>query len=101
MKAHHYTVSVQPAQASDTPSPTLQFGVANHDDMLAIAESVRDSGLFPPDDAIALAVGLKLFTGVMLKHRQDALFADMQPAVRTFVGNLKARVEAARATRDR
>jgi hypothetical protein len=72
--------------------------VTNHDDLLAIVERVSAATAFARDDATALAIGLKLFTGVMLQHRQDPLFADVQPAMRSFISNLKARVAATTAT---
>ncbi|WAC62194.1 DUF3861 family protein [Pseudoxanthomonas sp. SL93] len=88
MKAHCYRITVQ-SLAQDAG---LSFDVEQHDDLLRIVERVRSSGAFDAD-AAALAVGAKLLTGVMLRHRRDPLFAGLQPAMRTFIGNLKARVD--------
>ncbi len=70
----------------------LSFEARSHDDILAIVERVRAGTAFTSDDEIALALGIKLFTSVMLIHRKDPLFADIQPAMRAFIGNLKSRV---------
>jgi hypothetical protein len=78
----------------DETSTPLTFDVSHHDDIFAIAERVRKGTAFAESDALALAVGLKLFTGVMLTRRHDPLFADIQPAMRTFIGNLKSRIAA-------
>ena len=70
------------------------FEVDHHDDLLEIIERVRAGGAFAPADASALALGVKLFGGVMLAHRADPMFEAVQPAMRAFVGNLKSRVAA-------
>lgn len=97
MKQHHYRVTVQalPTRAGISPSSVLAFEVAHHDELFGVAERVRRSAILAPEASAALAVGLKLFTGVMLQYRKDSLFADLEPAMRTFIGNLKARTDAA------
>lgn len=70
------------------------FELDHHDDLLGIIERVRAGGVFAPADASALALGVKLFGGVMLAHRDDPMFEALQPAMRAFVGNLKSRVAA-------
>lgn len=100
MKPHRYRIRIEevPPSGSEesagsvSPSDTLSFEVNQHDDLLGIVARVRTAAAFPDADAAALAVGLKLFTGVMLLHRKDPLFADVQPVLRAFIGNLKARV---------
>lgn len=95
MKTHRYRIRVEPLAQPDGVAivqGALSFEVANHDDLLAIVDRVNAATAFDRNDATALAVGLKLFTGVMLQHRHDPLFADVQPAMRAFIGNLKARV---------
>ena len=81
----------------ETPGPAdrserLSFEVCQHDDSLAIVRRVRAGTAFSPEDASALALGVKLFSGVMLAHRDDPLFAAVLPAMRAFTGNLKSRV---------
>ncbi|GGA44514.1 DUF3861 domain-containing protein [Dyella nitratireducens] len=85
---------IQVERMDDAASAPLVFEVQNHDDIFAIVERVRAGTAFAENDAMALAVGLKLFTGVMLNHRHDPLFADVQSAMRMFIGNLKSRIAA-------
>lgn len=94
---HHYRVTIESlgeTQDAGSPAPALAFDVRHHDDVLEIAERVRSGTAFSVNDANSLAIGLKLFTGVMLAHRQDPLFSGIQPAMRAFIGNLKSRVSA-------
>lgn len=90
-RSQRYRVQVE---ALDRTASAVSFEIENHDDILAIVERVRGATAFSPDDAGALAIGLKLFSGVVLAHRRDPLFADIQPALRVFIGNLKSRVAA-------
>jgi hypothetical protein len=101
MKGHRYRFRVESLAQSnriDRVEAALSFEVANHDDILAIVDRVNAATAFNRNDATALAIGLKLFTGVMLQHRHDPLFADVQPAMRAFIGNLKARVASTTAS---
>ncbi|MBE1161732.1 DUF3861 domain-containing protein [Dyella acidiphila] len=93
--AHRYRIQVECIDGASTAP--LSFEVQQHDDLLAIVERVRHGTAFAADDALALAVGLKLFTGVMLGARHDPLFAEIQPAMRRFIGNLKSRIAASTA----
>ena len=101
MRAHHYRIRVESLAQSDGIDgdlAALSFEVANHDNLFAIVNRINAAKAFDHDDATALAIGLKLFTGVMLQHRHDPLFADVQPAMRAFIGNLKSRVASTTAT---
>ena len=68
---------------------TLTFEAVNHDDILAIVERMRGRLPFDGVTVASLGVGLKLFSEVVLAHRNDPLFAKIQPALREFVGELK------------
>ena len=93
MKSHRYRVTVQ-ALNSSADRASVNFEVDHHDELFAIVDKVRRGGGYADDEAAALAVGLKLLSGVMLEHRNDPLFADVQPVLRAFIGNLKARTAA-------
>lgn len=73
---------------------SLTFDASSHDDILMIAERVRGGTRLSEADANALAIGLKLFSGVMLKHRSDPAFKAVEPAMRDFIKSLKAQVSA-------
>ncbi len=70
--------------------PPLSFEASNHDDLFPIIERSRAKAVFDPDTAAALALGMKLFSEVMLKHRHHPLFADLRGPMRAFIGQYKA-----------
>lgn len=72
------------------PAERLEFTAENHDDLFNIVRRQRAKGIWDEDTAAQLAVGLKLFTEVSLHHRNDPLFAPLMPAMREFIGRLKA-----------
>ncbi len=92
MKQHRYRVTVEHLQdpgGNPVTRDPLSFEVGNHDDIFAIVERMRGRGDFGPETATAFAVGLKLFSEVMLEHRDHPLFAGFQPHFRQFMKELK------------
>lgn len=93
MKQHRYRVTVEHLALPDgTPPPhaqPLSFETGNHDDILAIVDRMRQRADLPAGDATAFAVGLKLFSEVMLQHRSMPLFADFAPHFKAFIQRLK------------
>ena len=47
-----------------------------------------------PDEAAAMAVGLKLLSEVALTHRKEDLFAELSGALGAFIGKLKSQRQA-------
>lgn len=94
MAGYRFEVKVSAlSDRSGTPveAQPLQFETENHDNILAIVERLQqrtDLG-FGPDETAAFAVGLKLFSEVMLKHRQHPLFEPLREAFPAFMQNLK------------
>jgi hypothetical protein len=96
-RQHRFRITVEHIAApreGEPLQPPLTFEAGNHDDILRIAGRMRARSGFPPDDAAALAIGMKLFSEVMLMNRDDPLFAELRPHMRQFVGALKARNRA-------
>lgn len=95
MSAHNYRVTLEylggKHAQSDLHTP-VQFEVGNHDDLFQIIQRVQSAQLTDADTAAALALGMKLFGEVMLKHRKDPLFEKLQPAYREFIGAFKERI---------
>jgi hypothetical protein len=89
---HHFRIHVE--RMDNATVSSLIFEIRNNDDIFAFVERVREGTAFSSNNAAALAIGLKLLTGVMLDQRHDPLFADIQPAIRMFIGNLKSRIAA-------
>ena len=98
MREHRYRITLEHLATPKQGEPTnaaIGFETGNHDDLFAIIGKVRGRGQFDGDTAASLALGLKLFTEVMLKSRCDPLFAEIQQPMRDFIQKLKARPQAA------
>lgn len=93
MKQHHYRITVEHLELPDGSAPaqpaTLTFEVGNHDDILSIVNRIKQRGDLPAEQATALAVGLKLFSEVMLHNRTLPLFADFMQPFKSFMQTLK------------
>jgi ABC-type branched-subunit amino acid transport system substrate-binding protein len=78
---HHFRATLEREDETNDPDNTaaLAFDVQHHEDILAIAERLRSGTASSVSDANALAVGLKLFTGVMLAHRQAPCSLQFSP----------------------
>ena len=78
------------ASGEAAPPKALELTFDNHDELFAIIERLRQRNPFgDPAQATEFAVGLKLFSEVMLKNRSHPLFADFLPAFRLFMAKLK------------
>ncbi len=93
MKQHRYRVTVEQLALPDgSPPPeprTLAFETGNHDEILGIVDRIRARGDLPEADATSLAIGLKLFSEVMLQHRSHPLFEELGPQFKAFMQKLK------------
>ncbi|UOQ74525.1 DUF3861 domain-containing protein [Hymenobacter cellulosilyticus] len=75
----------------DSPQPKpIELTFGNHDDIFQIIERLQQRDLFQePEQSTEFAIGLKLFSEVMLKNRQHPLFEEFAPAFREFMQRLK------------
>ncbi len=94
MAGYRYRISVEPLtdrQGEPSVQDKLVFEVENHDDLLNIVERMRsrEDLDFGTEKTAALAVGLKLFSEVMMEHRKHPLFAPLRDAWKAFMINLK------------
>lgn len=70
----------------------VELEVSNHDDLFKIIDLLRARDPFnDPDQATEFAIGLKLFTEVMLRNRKHPLFEEFQPAMHAFMLKLKGK----------
>lgn len=90
----NYKITVEALSEAASEEPTgpqmIEFGAKNHDDLFKIVEAVRAKKILDDDASAALAIGLKLFSEVVLQHRKDPLFSEMQQALQKFTLQLKA-----------
>ena len=92
MKGHLYRLTLEHLEdpkGNPVDKPPMQFEVKNHDDLYDIVEKVQNKGLFDADEATALAIGLKLFREVMLHHRDNAVFKELDPHFSEFMKAFK------------
>ncbi|MDH6253791.1 hypothetical protein M2347_003518 [Chryseobacterium sp. H1D6B] len=70
---------------------TLSFNFENHDDLFKIFDIIQSKNIFDNEKtAHEFALGLKLFTEVMLTNKQHPLFEELRPAVTEFMKKLKS-----------
>jgi hypothetical protein len=89
---HRYRITVEPL--TPKAGPPLIFEADNHDDIIAVARRIAASGTMTEREAAELAVGLKLFGEVVLRHRRDPVFSPMLATITDFMKRFKARVMA-------
>lgn len=79
------------AKVDDTNYPPIEFEFDNHDNIFIIIERMKQRNIFHTENqAIEFAIGLKMFSEVMLKNRENPLFSDFSPAFREFMKKLKS-----------
>ncbi|GEM64253.1 hypothetical protein D3C87_1396240 [compost metagenome] len=75
----------------DEGTKSLRLNFDNHDDLFHILEVIRSKQIFEnKETATEFALGLKLFTEVMLKNKDNPLFEDLRPAISDFMKKLKS-----------
>ena len=89
---HLYAVEVAELAQNDeqsAPGNRLQFEFLSHDDLLEIVARVQQKQIFSEEQAKTFCLGIKLFSGVMLEHRNHPLFAEFSPHFGEFMKKLK------------
>jgi hypothetical protein len=92
-KNNRYKLSLtRLSEPNDQQIPsTLTLEVENHDDIFKIIEITQSKHLFERDsDAQEFAIGIKLFTEVMIRNRELGIFTELKPAIGDFMKKLKA-----------
>ncbi|RZM21497.1 MAG: DUF3861 family protein [Pedobacter sp.] len=73
--------------------PTLELEFDNHDDVFLIIEKIKEKGYFDDSQSAEFAIGLKMFSEVMLRNKDNPLFEDFRPAFKDFMMKLKEKKE--------
>jgi uncharacterized protein YfkK (UPF0435 family) len=92
MKGHLYRISIEhleDAKSNAVNADPLVFEARNHDDLFDIVRKIQGRNQFSQDEAAAFAIGLKLFSEVMLHNKDHALFREFLPQFGEFMKNLK------------
>jgi hypothetical protein len=87
---YRYRITVEMLSPEPATSAPLQFETENHDDIIAIAN--RMNGRFDLDEesAKSMAIGMKLFSEIVLKNRAREPFSTIRPALAEFIKAMKA-----------
>jgi hypothetical protein len=92
-KRNLYRIQLEQLEAkNDDPTPEpLALTFDNHDDVFAIIERLKAKNPFDDvEQAAQFALGLKMFSEVMIKHRNHPLFEELMPVFGSFMQKLKA-----------
>jgi len=92
-KNNKYHLVLQELSSKDGSegNKSLEFDFENHDDLFQIFEVIKAKKVFDNErTAQEFALGLKLFTEVMLKNKQHTLFEELRPAIMEFMKKLKS-----------
>jgi hypothetical protein len=79
------------AKVDETNYPPIELEFDNHDNIFTIIERMKNRNIFKTQDqATEFAIGLKMFSEVMLKNRESELFSEFRPAFSEFMKKLKS-----------
>lgn len=68
----------------------LQLEFDNHDEIFSVIQRIQEKDIFQnKQQATEFAIGLKMFSEVMLKNKNLSLFEEFTPAFRAFMKKLK------------
>jgi hypothetical protein len=89
---YHLTLELKEYANGETQPPKLlAFDFGNHDEVFSISERLREKDPFnDQDQATEFALGLKLFSEVMIKHRNNPIFEELKEAFPLFMKRLKS-----------
>jgi len=88
---YHLTLTLQQyADGQSEPSRQLELDFTNHDEIFGIIERLQTTNPFvDSSQATEFAIGLKLFSEVMLRNRNNPLFEELLPVFGSFMKRLK------------
>jgi hypothetical protein len=93
-RPYHYRLRLEHLASPQPDAPRhapLELEFDNHDDIFGIVGRLQQRELFAtPGQAAEFAIGLKLFSEVMLKNRRHPLFEELAPAFQAFMQRLKS-----------
>lgn len=94
-KAHQYKLALtylKNIKGEEMSIPPLEISFENHDDIFSIIERQKERNFFNDvNQSTEFAIGLKLFSEVMLKNRDNPLFTELGPAFGLFMKRLKGK----------
>jgi hypothetical protein len=80
------------AKEEDIKNDPLTLEFDNHDNIFKIVNAIKSKNIFDDENqSTEFAIGLKMFTEVILKNREQELFKELQPAIGEFMKKLKSK----------
>lgn len=90
-KYHLELTSVEYTDGGTEPTRKLALDFENHDEIFGIIERIRTKDPFgDPAQAEEFALGLKLFSEVMIRNRKHPLFEELGSVFPVFMKKLKS-----------
>lgn len=68
---------------------SLNFQTSSHEDIFKIVQMMNEKMDLDESQSTSLAVGLKLFSGVLLKHKDSEPFKQLMPHFKEFMKMIK------------
>ncbi len=94
-RTHKYKLTLEEislAEENNIRNEPLTLEFDNHDDLFNIISAVKSKDIFEDENqSTEFAIGLKMFTEVVLKNRDNELFKELQPAIGAFMKKLKSK----------
>ncbi|WP_264537333.1 DUF3861 domain-containing protein [Flavobacterium sp. N1736] len=89
---YYLTLSLKQYSNGEThPAKELGIEFDNHDEIFNIIEKIKDKNIFENEsEATQFALGLKLFSEIKLKHRNNPLFEELNDVFPVFMKKLKS-----------
>lgn len=94
-RAYQYHISLTMSQQKDGQIPmedkSIELDFDNHDNIFKIINVLKEKAIFDnTNQSQEFAIGLKMFSEVMLKNRKHPLFVEFAPAFGDFMKKLKS-----------
>lgn len=92
-KYNHYKVTLEHTYnpKGEKLQEPIQVEFDNHDNIFVIIEKLQERSLFNDENQeTEFAIGLKMFSEVMLRNKENPLFEEFLPAFKDFMKKLKS-----------
>lgn len=93
-RTNKYRLTLEQVSLAKEEAPLqspLNLEFENHDEIFSIIEKINAKNLFiDAPEGTEFALGLKLFSEVMIKNRKNPLFDEFSPAFAAFMKRLKS-----------
>lgn len=91
-KYNHYKITLEHTfnPKGENLNSSFTLGFDNHDEVFSIIKKLQEKDPFGDKEQSAqFAIGLKMFSEVMLKNKDNELFSEFLPEFKNFMAKLK------------